>query len=135
MLGRRSVLRALGLGVLLPLASVREGAGGRTQRRLRLVDVHIAGLQFYEWMKPEVARSLGTGDRLILKREPENPYDHKAVEVYTLSGRKLGYLPRSDNSVIASLADQGVEIEAELCFVDSGAGSRGYPGVRVYQVT
>jgi hypothetical protein len=134
MLGRRDLLRILGLGALLPLASVQEGSGGSAERRVHLIDVPVAGLQFYEGMKPEVARSLGTGDPLILKREPENPHDEKAVEVYTLSGRKLGYLPRRDNGVIASLLDQGIGIEAELCFLDAGTQSPGYPWVRICQV-
>jgi len=134
MMGRRSFLCALGTGVVLPLITNRDDPNRLEDRRVHLIDVHIAGFRYYEGVKAEVARSLRAGDDVILRREPENAYDEKAVEVYTRSGLKLGYLPRGDNRVIASLADQDIDLRAELCFLDSGAGFREWPGVRVYQL-
>lgn len=46
--------------------------------------------------------ALRPGTPLTLTPEQDNPYDPQAVAVYWL-GRKLGYLPRSENLVAARL--------------------------------
>jgi len=70
----------------------------------------------------------------LLKRQPDNQYDENAIEVYTLRGYKLGYLPRSENTVIAAIVDQDIEIRAELSFIDLEASSWERFAVSVYQV-
>lgn len=52
------------------------------------------------------------GERVILKREPKNEYDKYAIRVQRNDGRKLGYIPRQDNKVIANLMDAGKNIYA-----------------------
>ena len=52
-----------------------------------------------------------TGQELKLKREPQNPYDEKAIEIYWKT-EKLGYIPRVDNEVIANLMDRKKDIRA-----------------------
>jgi hypothetical protein len=54
------------------------------------------------------------GDRLVLRRQPENKHDTKAIEVFTLSGLKLGYVPRLDNSVLTALMDDARELIAQV---------------------
>jgi hypothetical protein len=134
MLGRRSFLKTLGLGALFPVASSQKGIAEPQHRRIHLVDVFIAGFQYYDGMRKDVIRSLRVDDEVILKREPENKYDENAIEVYTPAGHKLGYLPRSDNTVIAAIADQDIDIGAELSLVDPDAPSWERVAVRVYQV-
>jgi hypothetical protein len=39
-------------------------------------------------------RALAPGTPVALVREPNNPYDPRAVAVHTLAGASLGYVPR-----------------------------------------
>lgn len=104
MLSRRDLLRALWLSpaVYFPYEQV-------SKKEVLLLKTRLAGYRHYKADK--VYPSLRLGDELTLRREPENPYDHKAIEVYW-RGEKLGYIPREDNSVIAQLMDRGQELKA-----------------------
>lgn len=53
------------------------------------------------------------GDRLSLTREPDNPYDSRAVRV-DWHGAQIGYAPRADNVDLARLMDRGVAVEARI---------------------
>ena len=75
------------------------------------------GTQYYDYAK--VSGGLTAGQRLVLRREPENPYDPLAVEVLTEDRTKLGYLPRSDNSPYARLLDAGKTFGVEIWRVDA----------------
>lgn len=46
------------------------------------------------------------GQKLILLREPENPYDKRAILVMD-GDFKLGYVPRKDNGILSRLMDAG----------------------------
>lgn len=79
--------------------------------KVTLLHTYIAGYQYYK--KDHIEARLRHGDKLSLKREPDNPFDTKAVVI--LSGaEKLGYLPADINSVIAGLMDQDLPVEAEV---------------------
>ena len=58
----------------------------------------------------KLANELEQGDRLILLREPDNPYDEHAIVIKTLSGNKLGYIPRMNNLILSRLMDAGKEL-------------------------
>lgn len=60
----------------------------------------LAGLRHHA--AAELWPALRPGTPLILTPEQENPHDPQAVAVYC-HGRKLGYLPRSENLVAARL--------------------------------
>jgi hypothetical protein len=53
------------------------------------------------------------GDRLQLTREPDNPYDGKAVRV-EWRGVMIGYAPRAENVDLARLMDHGTHVEARI---------------------
>ena len=61
---------------------------------------YIAGLQYYEVL--EVWKQLEIGQHLELIPEPNNRYDEHAV-VVVFDGKKLGYLPRSQNKTVSQL--------------------------------
>ncbi|MEX0813648.1 MAG: HIRAN domain-containing protein [Chitinophagales bacterium] len=63
---------------------------------------YLRGLYYYDFEK--VANYLSSGNMLKLKREPDNPYDKYAIEVF-FGKYKLGYLPRAENKVMANLMD------------------------------
>jgi hypothetical protein len=66
---------------------------------------HYAGAAFFPLMK--------VGDPLILVREPNNPYDAKAVRV-EWRGSQIGYAPRADNVDLARIMDRGTPVEARI---------------------
>ena len=66
---------------------------------------HYAGKALFPLMK--------TGDELSLIREPDNPYDPKAVRV-EWRGSQIGYAPKADNYDLARLMDRGLKVEARI---------------------
>ncbi len=113
MLTRRSFFGVFGL-LGLPGPSRPEPA---PHHRVRLIVTTINGLVYYDGTRRRIA-GLRPGERLVLRREPTNPYDERAIEVWTRQGYKLGYLPRRINAVPAALADQQWELSAEVAGVD-----------------
>ena len=56
---------------------------------------------------------LTAGDVLELRREPQNPYDKRAIEIWALvddATLKLGYIARIENEALAALMDEGVPV-------------------------
>lgn len=76
-----------------------------------LQDSPLAGFQYHAGKA--VWPQLKVGDALTLVREPNNPYDAKAVRV-EWQGRKLGYVPRRENSDVARLMDRGQLLTARI---------------------
>jgi hypothetical protein len=62
------------------------------------------------------------GTRLVLRRALERTYDPQSIAAFTIDGQRLGYLPGRPTRVIATLMDQGVEVEAVV--VDCRSGRR-----------
>lgn len=107
------------------LATIVAGlyAGGRSRplrantasNHLHLQDCRIAGSYHYDCH--DILSQLRAGDRLQLRRQPANAYDARAVEVFWRR-HKLGYLPRLDNAVAASLLDRGHLLSVRIHAVD-----------------
>jgi len=74
-----------------------------------LIGTEIAGTNHIDNIN-ELAESLAIGDRLILLREPDNPYDERAILVLTQKEEKLGYIPRTNNLILSRLMDAGKEL-------------------------
>ena len=74
----------------------------------------LAGFRHYE--AKAVWREVKPGDPPQLVREPDNPYDRNAVRV-EWRGRKLGYLPRSDNGAVSRQLDYGAPLAARVARV------------------
>ena len=71
----------------------------------------LAGFQFYAGR--ELWDEMQAGDALLLVREPDNAHDANAVRV-EWRGRRLGYLPRSENRAVAEEMDRGGRVEARI---------------------
>lgn len=56
----------------------------------------IVGNRFRPTECQEAFMALEPGDPLVLRKEPENPYDAEAIKVETPEGLHLGYIPRTD---------------------------------------
>lgn len=63
------------------------------------MNCHVAGPSHIEGIE-EILKALEPGIRLKLVREPDNEFDDMAVLVLW-DERKIGYLPRRNNEVIA----------------------------------
>ena len=139
-ISRRDFLKVLGTATLSPFvhlppptqaspANQAEAARGVQARKIYLITVDIAGFYFYDGMEEEVYERLAPGDELELRREPDNPHDTNAIEVYTQDGIKLGYVPRISNPIPAAIADQDIAIGAEIA--DMELYPEEYPPVRM----
>lgn len=71
----------------------------------------LAGAQYHAL--DEVREGLRVGDLLTLVREPDNRHDRRAIRV-EWRGRKLGYLPRAANRVVAAALDRGEPLVARI---------------------
>jgi hypothetical protein len=82
-----------------------------------LQDSPLAGFQYHAgkqlWSQMQV------GDGLTLIREPDNPYDAKAVRI-EWQGHKIGYVPRRDNADAARFMDSGQMLEARISRLAEG---------------
>ncbi|SDE37212.1 HIRAN domain-containing protein [Rhodospira trueperi] len=101
------------LAVLLPRRPRPASA-----RPLTLMETFVAGTAYYE--AEMVAPTLRPGDRLTLRREPDNRFDALAIEVFTARGEKLGYVPRADNPPFTALMDDGHTLVATVLRVREG---------------
>ena len=51
----------------------------------------------------EICDKLYEDDIVYLKREPNNPYDVKAIQVVTVEGYVIGYIPKEENFILKNL--------------------------------
>ena len=86
-------------------------------RQIHLLRTYVAGSGYVEEIVGRI-QALSEGDRLLLVREPENPFDERAILVQNLEGEKLGYIPRRKNEVLASLMDAGKSIYARVSHLE-----------------
>ena len=93
----------------------RKAHAAKNIREIRLCSPFIAGFQYYDGLK--AGHFLCENDPLLLKREPTNPHDCYAIEVFQ-GEAKLGYLPRKENKVVARMMDQGVQVKARITNID-----------------
>jgi hypothetical protein len=82
----------------------------------------VAGAGYVPDIQDRVSE-LVIGGPLVLQREPWNPYDSLAIVVLSPAGHKLGYIPRSQNRLLARRMDQNGQVQAVLSAL-AGAESR-----------
>jgi len=105
------VIRHL-LPVFFALSALSSHAGETSvSTRLLVQESPLAGFQFHEGK--HLWENLRIGDRLDLIREPDNPYDARAVRV-EWQGQFLGYVPRADNEAVARQLDRGAKLAARI---------------------
>lgn len=104
---RRTALQLLlgaASGAALPSRATAPPA-----RRVPLQQSPIAGFQYHdgETLWPQ----LTIGAPLHLTREADNPHDPHAVALH-FAGRRIGYLPRMENTAVSQLLDRGESMRA-----------------------
>ena len=73
-----------------------------------LIELPVAGLMYIDDIE-SIFSKINKGDRLDLFREADNEYDDLAILV-KFQGKKIGYVPRKDNTILSSLMDAGKEL-------------------------
>lgn len=73
---------------------------------------HVAGTPHCQ--EEDILDTLYIGQELFLRREPDNPHDYFAIEVFTKDGVKLGYVPRRRNRGIAHYMDHGIAFSTRI---------------------
>ena len=61
----------------------------------------VAGVTFDG--RQAVISRMSIGEKILLKREPNNPYDHNAIRVERSNGQQIGYLNRHLASTLATI--------------------------------
>ena len=110
---------------LLPLSELTQQLMQRSLQQIAiklpfakdifLIETHIAGLRYYNIK--QVTETLQVCDPLQLRREQSNAHDELAIEVFTQTQCKLGYLPRHRNPILARLMDAGKLLIAEVATI------------------
>ena len=79
---------------------------------------NIAGTRYCN--NQEAFKTLEKNVPLLLEREADNKYDSNAIKVMTTDREKLGYIPKSNNSIYARLMDSGKILNARVysCYQD-----------------
>ena len=85
-------------------------------RRVFLLHTFVAGSNHVTGIR-RLAKGLREHDGVLLIREPKNEHDDLAILVKNKAGKKLGYIPRMKNEVLARLMDAGKTFEAEVAKV------------------
>jgi hypothetical protein len=83
------------------------------ERDIFLFDTYVAGTSHVEGIE-EIEPYLNIDDKLDFFREPDNPYDAKAIVIKNAAGIKIGYVPRADNIIFARLMDAGKLLFARI---------------------
>lgn len=95
----------------LLLAAFAAGAGAAERVQVLVQRSPLAGSQYYALSA--VWQQIRPGDKLLLTREPDNRHDGNAIRV-EWNGRRLGYVPRAENSALAAAMDRGERVEARV---------------------
>jgi hypothetical protein len=99
---------------LLSAALAAAPCGAETPQpsvRILLQSSPLAGFRYYG--AADIWDVLRVGDALELARESDNPHDARAISV-SWRGRKLGYVPRRENRVLAWAMDRGERVRARI---------------------
>lgn len=95
---------------------------------IELNEFYITGLEYYD------AKELDFSDidYLSLHLEPNNDYDENAIEIYHQE-KKVGYVPKGENSLIAKLMKQDVNVIAKIINYDKEASLQKRIKIKLYQ--
>lgn len=78
---------------------------------ISVLDTKIAGTFYHN--PEEFANDIIENDVILLKREPENSFDKRAIALY-YKNLKIGYIPKVKNEVISKLMDAGKQFSAKI---------------------
>jgi hypothetical protein len=118
---------AVRLRAAMPIGLIRF-ADEDTAEPVRMLRCEIAGTGHH--CDDTTCSHLAKQPVLVLVREPDNPHDANAIAVH-LDNRRVGYIPRRYNTVLARLLDAGKCLRAR---VEEVTNSEAAPWVEVQVV-
>lgn len=65
----------------------------------------------WKWCNPKIKNKWRTKK---IVAEPENPYDRRALAIYTSDNKKLGYVPKTENPIPSRINRQNYKLTAEI---------------------
>lgn len=93
--------------------------------------VRLTGVSFGSCQN--VIQGMKSSDKIILARQPDNPYDANAVAVLdSVSHEQIGWIPRELSAGLAVFMDQGMECRAEVAEITGKPGGLSGVKVRIY---
>lgn len=105
---RTTFLKRLGVGILALFIPKTSHEPIEKKKRYFLTKFYVAGFFYYDG--ENVLHKLKKGDELKIIPEPTNPYDRRALEIFTSNNVKLGYVPRYENPIPSRLMRQNLKI-------------------------
>lgn len=69
----------------------------------------VVGINFFQ--RKKLVDNLINGERVFLKRDPENPYDKNAIQVINKQGRQVGFISKDWAPIYAQKIDIGMTFE------------------------
>lgn len=93
-------------GELIKLIKGEHDVGKPFQHDILLLTIQVAGTSYLNNIR-EIEPSLDEQTRVRFFREPDNPYDRRAIVIRTDAGQKIGYVPRAKNEILSNLMDGG----------------------------
>jgi len=109
----QKTLRAMGT------AQVQTGPAAQTGA-IGLLTTKVAGTSHIDDLDAILA-DLEPDDRLSFTRDPDNPFDPRAVQILDSHRRRIGFLPRDDNETVSNLLDAGKNLYAVVSNIDAKA--------------
>ena len=73
---------------------------------IQLIKCYVAGTTFREDID-EIEPELQKTDILVFKRELDNQHDKLAIAIFDKKERRIGYIPKRKNEILAHLMDAG----------------------------
>lgn len=117
---RRRFIQLIGISLFAPFMA-KKAVAVEPKNKVFLQEVYVAGYQYHQGMQAHVQAQLAVGQELSLMREPDNQYDQNAIAVLSADGHKLGYIPRSDNEIPATIAEQKRALRAIISVMNPSA--------------
>lgn len=92
---------------------------GIEYEKIYLLQFFVRGFQYYDG--PKIINEINQSGLLTMVREPENKFDRKAIALY-FDDRKIGYVPREDNVVLAKILDADLlTVQVEITHIEPKA--------------
>ena len=111
-------LQETNTGIIRKVGFIHNGTINSFNEDIYLITVYVAGLFHYVDMNT-FDKEIKEKDSLDLFREPNNEYDKKAILV-KFKDKKIGYVPRQYNLILANLMDAGKMLYGKVSSVSPG---------------
>lgn len=102
---------------------------GSASARILLQSTLAAGLRHHD--AKAVWNDLRVGDSVVLVRDAANPFDSNAVRI-DWKDKTLGYLPRTENALVARQLDRGNPLTARITTLSLYRNHRRKLGIEIF---